>query len=301
MGVSRRKRDDATGDPAAGVTGRLGFQVVGLLVEDHGFATDISPGVEVFRIFHVDFQSACSVFFNFDIAEVTGVTLSQEQHAIANERAAEKGLSQRARFLLQDYRDARGPFDRIVSVGMFEHVGVGHYEEFFRQCAQLLTDAFGRVREVVHHTVDGLTPDDLAYRAGDGANSIAWLVWHLTRGQDAQIADVYALEQVWKSGGWSKRFGLPFSDGATGYGQSSDEVAAVRVSPQLLLGYYDATQDATLAQIAATSDADLDRIVDTRWDPPVTLGARLISIIDDDVKHLGQAEYVKGLAQRAAS
>src|ERR1035441_6829477 len=55
-------------------------------------------------------------------ADVTGVTLSQEQHAIANERAAEKGLSERARFNLQDYRDVAGPFDRIVSVGMFEHV-----------------------------------------------------------------------------------------------------------------------------------------------------------------------------------
>ena len=65
-------------------------------------------------------------------ADVTGVTLSQEQHAIANERAAEKGLAEHARFNLQDYRDVPGPFDRIVSVGMFEHVGVGHYDEFFK-------------------------------------------------------------------------------------------------------------------------------------------------------------------------
>ena len=73
-------------------------------------------------------------------ADVTGVTLSQEQHAIANERAAEKGLADRARFNLQDYRDAEGPFDRIVSVGMFEHVGVNHYDTFFRKSAQLLAD-----------------------------------------------------------------------------------------------------------------------------------------------------------------
>jgi len=73
-------------------------------------------------------------------ADVTGITLSQEQHAIANERAAEKGLSERARFLLQDYRETQGSFDRIVSVGMFEHVGVGHYDTFFRKCAQLLAD-----------------------------------------------------------------------------------------------------------------------------------------------------------------
>jgi cyclopropane-fatty-acyl-phospholipid synthase len=71
-------------------------------------------------------------------ADVTGLTLSQEQHAIANERAAEKNLAGRAGFLLQDYRDAQGPFERIVSVGMFEHVGVNHYETFFRKSAQLL-------------------------------------------------------------------------------------------------------------------------------------------------------------------
>jgi len=73
-------------------------------------------------------------------ADVTGVTLSEEQHAIANERASEKGLSDRARFLLQDYRDVRGPFDRVVSVGMFEHVGVNHYETYFKKCAELLGD-----------------------------------------------------------------------------------------------------------------------------------------------------------------
>ncbi len=73
-------------------------------------------------------------------ADVTGVTLSQEQYGIANSRAAERGLGDRARFNLQDYRDVKGPFDRIVSVGMFEHVGVGHYREFFRKTADLLAD-----------------------------------------------------------------------------------------------------------------------------------------------------------------
>jgi cyclopropane-fatty-acyl-phospholipid synthase len=72
-------------------------------------------------------------------ADVTGITLSHEQHAIANERAAEKGLSDRARFLLKDYRDIDEPFDRIISVGMFEHVGVNHYDTFFRKSAELLS------------------------------------------------------------------------------------------------------------------------------------------------------------------
>jgi cyclopropane-fatty-acyl-phospholipid synthase len=73
-------------------------------------------------------------------ADVTGVTLSTEQLQVANGRAAEKNLTGSARFLLQDYRDIPGPFDRIVSVGMFEHVGVAFYDTFFRRCAELLAD-----------------------------------------------------------------------------------------------------------------------------------------------------------------
>jgi len=73
-------------------------------------------------------------------ADVIGVTLSTEQLQVSNARAAEKNLTRSARFLLQDYRDVEGPFDRIVSVGMFEHVGVDYYETFFRRCAELLTD-----------------------------------------------------------------------------------------------------------------------------------------------------------------
>ena len=73
-------------------------------------------------------------------ARTTGITLSEEQLVLSHLRAAEKGLGERAKFFLQDYRDAEGPFDRIVSVGMFEHVGVGHYNAFFQKCAELLTD-----------------------------------------------------------------------------------------------------------------------------------------------------------------
>ncbi|MHA7987518.1 mycothiol transferase [Rathayibacter sp. CAU 1779] len=163
---------------------------------------------------------------------------------------------------------------------------------------ELLSDAVGRIGEGVHRLLADTDHAALTFRPDGEANSIAWLVWHLARVQDAQIADAYSLEQVWTSEGWADRFGLPFSRRATGYGQSSTEVAAVDVSTELLTGYYDATERVTLAQIAATSDADLERIVDNRWNPPVTLGVRLVSIIDDDVKHLGQAEYVKGLARR---
>jgi cyclopropane-fatty-acyl-phospholipid synthase len=73
-------------------------------------------------------------------ANVTGVTLSVEQLQVSSARAAEKNLTRSAKFFLEDYRDVTGPFDRIVSVGMFEHVGVDFYETYFRRCAELLTD-----------------------------------------------------------------------------------------------------------------------------------------------------------------
>jgi cyclopropane-fatty-acyl-phospholipid synthase len=73
-------------------------------------------------------------------ADVTGITLSTEQLQVSNARAAENGLTDSAKFLLKDYRDIAGPFDRIISVGMFEHVGVGFYDTFFKRCGELLTD-----------------------------------------------------------------------------------------------------------------------------------------------------------------
>jgi hypothetical protein len=161
---------------------------------------------------------------------------------------------------------------------------------------ELMEDAFGRVRGVVHRVVRGLTPDQLAHQIGPEANSIAWLIWHLTRVQDDHVAHVAATEQVWTSQGWVERFGLPLEPRDTGYGHSSAQVASVRVdSPDLLTGYYDDVHEQTLSFIRSLSESDLDRIVDPNYDPPVTLGVRLVSVIDDDIQHAGQAAFVKGL------
>jgi uncharacterized damage-inducible protein DinB len=166
--------------------------------------------------------------------------------------------------------------------------------------AELLADAFGRVREVVHDVVAGLTPEQLAFRVDVDANSIAWLVWHLTRIQDDHVADVAGTEQIWTAQGWMERFGLPFDAGATGYGHSSDDVAAVTVdSGDLLVGYYDAVHEQTIRFMQRITDADLDRVVDEAWDPPVTLGVRLVSVIEDDLQHGGQAAFVRGNVLRA--
>ncbi|MEU7025226.1 DinB family protein [Streptomyces sp. NPDC046275] len=164
--------------------------------------------------------------------------------------------------------------------------------------AELLTDAFARVQEAVHGAVEGLSEDELTARIDPDANSIAWLVWHLTRIQDDHVADAFGGEQIWTSEGFSGRFGLPFPEDATGFGHSSAQVAAVRAPAGLLLAYYDAVHARTLDHLSSLTDADLDRVVDTRWTPHVTLGVRLISVIAEDNQHAGQAAYARGIVER---
>jgi uncharacterized protein DUF664 len=162
--------------------------------------------------------------------------------------------------------------------------------------SEVLTDAFGRIQEVVHSVVDGLEPDVLSVRPLDRGNSIAWLIWHLTRIQDDHVAEVGKFEQAYLAEGWHGRLGLPFDPSDTGYNHSAEQVAAVRVAAgDLLIGYYDAVHARTLDYLAGLSAEDLDRIVDRRWNPPVTLGVRLVSVIGDCLQHAGQAAYVRGL------
>jgi uncharacterized damage-inducible protein DinB len=164
--------------------------------------------------------------------------------------------------------------------------------------ADLLADAFGRVREVVYAAAIGLTLEQLHYRPAPGANSIAWLVWHLTRIQDDHVAGVEQTEQVWTSGGWAPRFGFPEGSRDTGYGHNSDQVAAIQVkSGEVLTAYFDAVHERTMRFVATLTDADLPRVVDDSWDPPVTLAVRLISVISDDLQHAGQALYLRGIVE----
>jgi len=163
--------------------------------------------------------------------------------------------------------------------------------------AELLADAFGRVQETVHEAVEGLSVGQLTTRLEEDANSIAWLCWHLARVQDDHLAGAFGVEQVWP--GWAGRWGLPFGPGATGYGHSSRQVAQVRVpSGDLLTGYHDAVHAQTIALVAGVTDTDLSRIVDERWNPPVTLGVRLVSVISDCLQHAGQAVFIRGILLR---
>jgi uncharacterized damage-inducible protein DinB len=159
-------------------------------------------------------------------------------------------------------------------------------------------DAFGRVRETVYEAVQGLTTSQLAARLDDDANSIAWLCWHLARVQDDHLADAFGVPQVWTE--YGKRFELPFGPLETGYGHSSRRVAQVIVSSgDLLTGYYDAVYEQTIRLVSGITDADLPRVVDEAWDPPVTLGVRLVSVISDCLQHAGQAAFIRGILLRA--
>ena len=162
----------------------------------------------------------------------------------------------------------------------------------------LLGDALGRVRDQVPGVVGGLDLERLARRPDPEANSLAWLVWHLTRVEDDHIAEVAGTEQVWTASGWYDRFALPFPREAHGWGHSADEVGQVRVDADLLAGYHAETAARAIEYVGPLTPADLDRVVDERWDPPVTLGVRLISVVCEVNQHVGQAAYLRGLLDR---
>lgn len=163
------------------------------------------------------------------------------------------------------------------------------------QSKELLLESFERLPGLVRQALDGLDQADLQRRPGGNGNSIAWLIWHTGRVEDAQVASAFGLEQVWTAQGFVSRFDLPLEVRDTGYGHSSKQVDAVRAPRELLREYYEAVHRQTAKVLERINDPDLDRVVDRHWDPPVTLGVRLISILGDCLQHIGQAAYAKGL------
>jgi uncharacterized damage-inducible protein DinB len=161
--------------------------------------------------------------------------------------------------------------------------------------SELLVDAFGRVRAEVHRVVDGVSAEGLGYRVTESANSIAWLVWHLTRVQDDHVAEVAGLPQVWTEHRWVQKFGLPLDAADTGYGHTAEQVAKVQAKGELLTAYHDAVYQQTIDYVGTLTDDDLPLIVDRGWDPPVTLAVRLVSVISDDLQHVGQAAFIRGV------
>jgi DinB superfamily len=163
----------------------------------------------------------------------------------------------------------------------------------------LLLELYGRIPPLARDAVRGLDVDQLTQSPAPGANPIAWLVWHLARVQDDHIAELLDVGQIWETGDWAPKFGLTADASNTGYGHRPADVAAVRPErPEVLLDYLAAVDQRTTTMLEGVTPDDLDRIVDRRWDPPVTLGVRLVSVADDCLQHAGQAAYVRGMLER---
>lgn len=162
---------------------------------------------------------------------------------------------------------------------------------------------FDRMPELVADAVGDLSPDQLAARLDPEANTIAWLIWHLSRVEDDHIAGAAralgrdrGVAQVYP--GYADRFDLPFDPAVHGYGMSSEEVGLVRADGALLIEYYDAVHAATDAFLASLAAEDWDRVVDEAWDPPVTLLARITSVAGEVNQHVGQAAFIRGVLER---
>lgn len=162
--------------------------------------------------------------------------------------------------------------------------------------AGLLLELYGRIPPLAEEAVTGLTREQLTRPPAAGTNPIGWLVWHTARVQDSHMAEILERDQVWTEADWAGRFGLEPDPANSGYGHTATEVAAVTpAGPDVLVDYLAAVDDRTRAFLRGVVDDDLDRIVDRNWDPPVTLGVRLVSIADDCLQHAGQAAYARGL------
>ncbi len=162
--------------------------------------------------------------------------------------------------------------------------------------ADLLIESYGRIPDLVRGAVEGLSAADLARPPQPGANTIGWLTWHLVRVQDHHVAELLEEEQVWIGGDWAGRFGLAPDAADTGYGHTAEQVLRVRPDgPEAVTEYLEAVWARTRAYLDDLVPDELDQIVDERWDPPVTLGVRLASVVDDCAQHAGQAAYARGL------
>ena len=165
--------------------------------------------------------------------------------------------------------------------------------------ADILADGFERVRTTSHGAGRGLTRATLEAKVDPETNTIAWLLWHIGRGQDAQVSALMGEEQAWTASGFATRFALDLPDDSTGYAHTPEDVSKVSgVEIDLYLDYIDAVCDRSINYVGDLSDTDFDDVVDERFTPPVTRAVRLFSVISDDLQHAGQAAILRGLLER---
>lgn len=140
-----------------------------------------------------------------------------------------------------------------------------------------------------------VAPDRLNAHPGHD-NSIAWLLWHSAREVDEQVSALSGGATVWSDQGFDARFGLDLESHDMGYGHSPDAARAIVVADaDLLVEHLEAAIDAQLAYLDTLTDQALADVVDGTFDPPVTRAARLVSVSEDALQHVGQANYLAGM------
>jgi hypothetical protein len=164
------------------------------------------------------------------------------------------------------------------------------------ECAGLVLDALGRVRDMVRENLKDLSSAELL---APPKPHIAWLAWHIARVQDANFSGLMECPQLWIADGWHARYGMPADpkDYGSGHRQTRAQVDEFIVTDkQLLQGYLDASFERTTSYLSTVTNADLNRVLnEPQYQPLPTLGIRLASVINCNTRHAGQIEYLRGL------
>jgi hypothetical protein len=167
------------------------------------------------------------------------------------------------------------------------------------QWRELIVDGYDRLPDLVKEALSGLSVADLDWQPHRHGNSLGWTVWHLTRVQDSQIAELMGQEQLWLRDGWHRRFRRAPDAEDTGYGHTPAEVRAFEsASAKVQLDYLRAVVERTKRYLASVTPADLDRELDEPWQKPLpTVAVRIVSVLADCHQHAGEASYIRGLVE----
>jgi hypothetical protein len=162
---------------------------------------------------------------------------------------------------------------------------------------ELIVDGYERLPELAEEALAGVRLADLDRAPRPGCNPLGWTVWHLTRVQDGQIADLMGEADLWTRDGWHRKFGRPPDHEDSGYGHTPAQVRAFRSPPaKTQLDYLRAVTARTKQYLAGLASGDLDRELDESWyTPRPTVGVRIVSILADCHQHAGEASYIRGL------
>ena len=145
----------------------------------------------------------------------------------------------------------------------------------------------------IHQATDGLTDEQLYYRPSSDTNSIAWLIWHLSRWRDKISAAIAGEPQVWASEGWAQRFN--FDPDRTGLGDTLEQVANFAVDRDLILGYASAAHNAIVERVSRMTPEDFDKEIEYMPGSSRPAWRALISVMGDSSEHTGQINYLRGM------